>query len=174
MPMVPLFEKFPEIAEVETRSIIIAGNSKIPKGIYGLFESYCDESNCDCRRVFINVISKDTPGDVLATISFGWETPEFYKKWMGRADPAMIEMMTRPFLDTGCRQSEYANDFLDLFQVLIKDKSYVERLSRHYVLFKEIVNKGNIKETGNKIGRNEPCPCGSGKKFKKCCGSDNN
>lgn len=20
-----------------------------------------------------------------------------------------------------------------------------------------------------KIGRNEPCPCGSGKKFKKCC-----
>lgn len=22
----------------------------------------------------------------------------------------------------------------------------------------------------NKVGRNEPCPCGSGKKFKKCCG----
>ena len=20
-----------------------------------------------------------------------------------------------------------------------------------------------------KIGRNEPCPCGSGKKYKKCC-----
>jgi tetratricopeptide (TPR) repeat protein len=23
-----------------------------------------------------------------------------------------------------------------------------------------------------KVGRNEPCPCGSGKKFKKCCGQD--
>ena len=23
--------------------------------------------------------------------------------------------------------------------------------------------------TGVKIGRNEPCPCGSGKKYKKCC-----
>ena len=23
---------------------------------------------------------------------------------------------------------------------------------------------------GQKVGRNEPCPCGSGKKFKKCCG----
>jgi hypothetical protein len=23
---------------------------------------------------------------------------------------------------------------------------------------------------GKKIGRNEPCPCGSGKKYKKCCG----
>ena len=21
-----------------------------------------------------------------------------------------------------------------------------------------------------KIGRNDPCPCGSGKKYKKCCG----
>jgi SWIM/SEC-C metal-binding protein len=25
-------------------------------------------------------------------------------------------------------------------------------------------------ETQNKVGRNEPCPCGSGKKYKKCCG----
>ena len=22
----------------------------------------------------------------------------------------------------------------------------------------------------SEIGRNEPCPCGSGKKYKKCCG----
>ena len=26
----------------------------------------------------------------------------------------------------------------------------------------------------NKIGRNEPCPCGSGKKYKKCCGMNKN
>ena len=25
---------------------------------------------------------------------------------------------------------------------------------------------------GEKIGRNDPCPCGSGKKYKKCCGRD--
>ena len=23
-----------------------------------------------------------------------------------------------------------------------------------------------------KIGRNDPCPCGSGKKYKKCCGAE--
>lgn len=23
----------------------------------------------------------------------------------------------------------------------------------------------------NKVGRNDPCPCGSGKKYKKCCGA---
>jgi uncharacterized protein YchJ len=28
---------------------------------------------------------------------------------------------------------------------------------------------GPIKRTEPKIGRNEPCPCGSGKKYKKCC-----
>ena len=26
-------------------------------------------------------------------------------------------------------------------------------------------------KSGKKIGRNEPCPCGSGKKFKHCCGA---
>jgi hypothetical protein len=27
-----------------------------------------------------------------------------------------------------------------------------------------------IRKTGQKVGRNDPCPCGSGKKYKKCCG----
>jgi uncharacterized protein YecA (UPF0149 family) len=25
-------------------------------------------------------------------------------------------------------------------------------------------------ERGPKVGRNDPCPCGSGLKYKKCCG----
>lgn len=27
-----------------------------------------------------------------------------------------------------------------------------------------------IRRRGRLIGRNEPCPCGSGQKFKRCCG----
>ncbi|MBW1926565.1 MAG: preprotein translocase subunit SecA [Deltaproteobacteria bacterium] len=27
-----------------------------------------------------------------------------------------------------------------------------------------------IRRKGKKVGRNDPCPCGSGKKYKKCCG----
>ena len=27
------------------------------------------------------------------------------------------------------------------------------------------------RRTAPKVGRNDPCPCGSGKKFKQCCGS---
>jgi len=30
---------------------------------------------------------------------------------------------------------------------------------------KELIQKGELK-----VGRNDPCPCGSGKKYKKCCG----
>jgi preprotein translocase subunit SecA len=40
------------------------------------------------------------------------------------------------------------------------------------------LNRGDIKSAGqttqkragSKVGRNDPCPCGSGKKYKKCCG----
>ncbi|MDO5536002.1 MAG: YchJ family metal-binding protein [Desulfovibrionaceae bacterium] len=27
-----------------------------------------------------------------------------------------------------------------------------------------------VRNAGPKVGRNDPCPCGSGKKYKKCCG----
>ena len=29
-----------------------------------------------------------------------------------------------------------------------------------------------VKTKSQKVGRNDPCPCGSGKKYKKCCGRD--
>jgi len=41
----------------------------------------------------------------------------------------------------------------------------------------EVANGGDVqkvetvKRAGPKVGRNEPCPCGSGKKYKKCCGA---
>ena len=31
-------------------------------------------------------------------------------------------------------------------------------------------NKETVKREGDKVGRNDPCTCGSGKKYKKCCG----
>ncbi|MCK4727443.1 MAG: SEC-C domain-containing protein, partial [Desulfobacterales bacterium] len=27
-----------------------------------------------------------------------------------------------------------------------------------------------VRRSKKKVGRNQPCPCGSGKKYKKCCG----
>ena len=36
-------------------------------------------------------------------------------------------------------------------------------------LYREQKASGTIRKP-KKIGRNDPCPCGSGKKYKKCCG----
>jgi preprotein translocase subunit SecA len=33
-------------------------------------------------------------------------------------------------------------------------------------------NGNTPRVTGEKVGRNDPCPCGSGKKFKKCHGAE--
>ncbi|SFP97609.1 SEC-C motif-containing protein [Lachnospiraceae bacterium XBB1006] len=38
-------------------------------------------------------------------------------------------------------------------------------------LYKEQKNSTTIR-VGKKVGRNEPCPCGSGKKYKHCCGKN--
>ncbi len=33
-----------------------------------------------------------------------------------------------------------------------------------------LLNPIKTRVAEEKVGRNEPCPCGSGKKYKKCCG----
>ncbi len=40
---------------------------------------------------------------------------------------------------------------------------------RRKELYKEQKSSTTVVK-GKKIGRNDPCPCGSGKKYKKCCG----
>ena len=37
-------------------------------------------------------------------------------------------------------------------------------------LYKEQKLSTTVVNTQPKVGRNDPCPCGSGKKYKKCCG----
>ena len=32
-------------------------------------------------------------------------------------------------------------------------------------------DRGPARAFGRKVGRNEPCPCGSGRKYKRCCGA---
>ena len=36
---------------------------------------------------------------------------------------------------------------------------------------KEMPKVETVVHEGPRIGRNDPCPCGSGKKYKKCCGA---
>ena len=43
---------------------------------------------------------------------------------------------------------------------------------KHWLPLRKAVYEREVaKKMQKKVGRNEPCPCGSGKKFKKCCGA---
>ena len=37
-------------------------------------------------------------------------------------------------------------------------------------LIQSVKNRLRPQQTKPAVGRNEPCPCGSGRKYKKCCG----
>ncbi len=67
-----------------------------------------------------------------------------------------------------------------LFLVRLVEEDEIERLAREQREKKQEMelrhgeaadkDRKPVKREGEKIGRNSPCPCGSGKKYKKCCG----
>jgi hypothetical protein len=134
MPMTPFYTKFPELAAKETRVIHIRGQRDLPDGDYGFVEVYCDEADCDCRRVILNVMTAETGPKVWATINYGWESLEFYERWMRNKEFA--KECHGPTLDPLNPQTEYSRVLLQWFKFLIEDEAYVERLKRHYFLFK--------------------------------------
>jgi|SRR3989344_134025 len=132
------FESFysgcPEIAEAETRNILNLNNPNFPKGQYLLLENYCIDKKCDCRKVMINFIKENK---IFATICYGWEDLKYYEKFIG--DKELAKYMFGASLELGGQQSEYAKYFLAFFKdVILKDKFYVDRLKKHYKLFKGI------------------------------------
>jgi SEC-C motif domain protein len=53
-----------------------------------------------------------------------------------------------------------------------REKAVFGRRDGAWVYLEGKVSGGEpIRREAPKVGRNEPCPCGSGKKYKKCCGS---
>lgn len=53
--------------------------------------------------------------------------------------------------------------------VLYKSKAFSKTLG----IIEEDIEKPTLEGIDlSKVGRNDPCPCGSGKKFKKCCGAN--
>ena len=67
----------------------------------------------------------------------------------------------------------------DTVKMLLTVQVKTEEEVRREQVAKPLTTKGDgsekpqpAKNQGKKIGRNDPCPCGSGKKYKKCCGRD--
>ena len=73
----------------------------------------------------------------------------------------------------------YKNEGMDMFNdmtasirtdtVAMLLKAEIERVKIKPESGKIIDANGQIRNTV-KVGRNDPCPCGSGKKYKNCCG----
>lgn len=142
MPYVLFHGHFPEVAERETRTIIILEDSflGLPRGQYSLLEMYCDEPGCDCRRVFFYVVSS-LRKDVEAVIAYGWESPEFYARWMRDDDPDVIKGLQGPILNLGSPQSDLAAAILDVVRdVVLRDQLYVQRLKAHYRMFRDKID----------------------------------
>ena len=72
-------------------------------------------------------------------------------------------------------------DFEKLYKKMVEYKAeHLYTLKQWDNIFDETKQKALYAEQrnsrtivkGKKIGRNDPCPCGSGKKYKKCCGAN--
>ncbi|MFK7973532.1 MAG: YecA family protein [Rickettsiaceae bacterium] len=172
----------PDIAEKETRSITFQGIDpnfpSIRLGSYHFTEMFCTDISCDCRIAMIRVV--DDNGELLATLRYAWESEDFYTDWMGGDAEFGKETPGAKLYPLQPQGEEYL-EFEKVFKTMIEqDPKYAERIKRHYKLFriklhnsseakKKIQNIISPKKDLKKIGRNEPCSCGSGKKYKKCC-----
>jgi preprotein translocase subunit SecA len=128
----------------------------------------------------LNVLDSVTETQV-ASINYAFDPPESPHDDTGQM-----------FLDPLNPQSELSEALLAMFaEMIAKDRDYHDRLVRHYEMWKRVINDPehpahkaiNIAESGQgippsrpqtrrpeqKIGPNDPCPCGSGRKYKKCC-----
>jgi preprotein translocase subunit SecA len=65
----------------------------------------------------------------------------------------------------------YKREGHTLFDALLASIQHdVARSIYHVGIAKEAPRKKEAVMVGRKVGRNNPCPCGSGKKYKHCCG----
>jgi uncharacterized protein len=79
------------------------------------------------------------------------------------ASPSFADGIAR---DSGKDVAAVAETVRQLFQAAAAEYIEVGRLVEE-----SVADTAGAPAVSTKIGRNEPCPCGSGRKFKKCCGA---
>jgi uncharacterized protein YchJ len=172
---------FPELAKSETRVVQAFEHAGRSRGPYLLRELYCAEPACDCRRVLLQV--RAVEGErVAASIDYSFEPAQ---------RPAADDRQTS--LDPLNAQSDESELLRGMVEdIIASDRAYHDRLVRHYAMWKSVVDEPQhpehskvcshdhhgpafrprqepVRRAAPKIGPNDPCPCGSGKKYKRCC-----
>lgn len=98
---------------------------------------------------------------------------EGIKTWALESDWLGLEILST---EKGtAKDKEGKVEFRCLFNYAGKNQSHHELSSfkkegDQWYFVDGVLRDATFKRTEPKVGRNDPCPCGSGKKYKKCCG----
>ena len=92
-------------------------------------------------------------------VEFKKEAFTLFEEMMGRIDSETIRYL---FLIQPARPEEEARE--------IERRQRRQQQQLQYQAGPAQAEAPKPVRTGAKVGRNDPCPCGSGKKYKKCCG----
>ena len=99
-----------------------------------------------------------------------------YLRSMGQRDP-VVEYRFEGFAMFDEMIASIREDTVRMvLAVRIQIQQHKPPMQREQVMKPDAENAGSkttVKKSANqKVGRNDPCPCGSGKKYKKCCGAN--
>ncbi len=123
---------------------------------YLIDDQYCINPKCGCNEVNLKLVSLVNHTEKLY-IRYNY-TQQFYLE---------MENFLKNSYNLKTLMMRLKAAIPDIDEILKKRHGFFK------ALYKKSENSGNLpqKITSNKkIGRNESCPCGSGKKYKKCCG----
>ena len=172
--VLPFHAVEPEIARREIQTlVVIDGRRRLPPDTYVFVEHYCAVQRCDCRRTVLKVHAATTRKH-LATLHHFFDPPAS----AGRPQTTLAQ---------GQLQTEHVADERVEDGGGVLDARYKSVLEQHYKAFKSALNDPAHPiqralpreervvraplQTAPRVNRNDPCPCGSGKKFKKCHGA---
>jgi hypothetical protein len=91
-----------------------------------------------------------------------WENKQ--SKYDHPAVDSTFDIMSEWHWNRGEEDEDYDEYYGDMFEKM----SLTESFDDTYQLDREVTNPAAL-TTAETTGRNDPCPCGSGRKYKKCC-----
>jgi SEC-C motif len=118
--------------------------------VFEAVELYCVEADCPCSKVHV---------EIRAVVPQGASHP-------GRVELDGTDVTLHPTYE---RQRERLTELWRAY--CERHPRYQERLARRSAAMHGFAGRIAAPPPAPKVSRNAPCPCGSGKKFKLCCGA---
>ncbi len=132
--IIPFHEVLPHIESGLT--LMVRYDPELPDGEYGVFEGYCGGADCDCRIVYLFVVSSRDPQNVLAQITVGFEPEAFYRRWLGPGLAEGAHSLKGPDLAMMAPQSSWAPALLRVLTPSLNPQR-LDLFKARYFLFKK-------------------------------------